>query len=175
MAFLVLGYPEITENDFEWIQEIRKTNDELYYNVVKPHFTIVFPTIKFTKESFIQEIYNKIKIKSEAINFELKCAVINRDDFINTWHVFLVPDKGFSDIVKIHDILYSDLLRDELRLEIDFIPHIGIANSKDVNKCKILTDDLNSGNFNIAGKLEELSIVNYENGKVDLLEKIKLK
>ncbi len=43
MAFLVLAYPKIEQSDFDLIQDYRKENDGLFYSVVKPHFTIVFP------------------------------------------------------------------------------------------------------------------------------------
>ena len=43
MAYLVLAYPELTSESFDRIQSYRKDNDELFFNVVNPHFTIVFP------------------------------------------------------------------------------------------------------------------------------------
>ena len=49
MSLLVLSYPEIEKKHYDWIQTLRKDNDELYYNVVEPHFTIVFPVSNFNK------------------------------------------------------------------------------------------------------------------------------
>ena len=43
MTLVVLAYPEIAESDYERIQNFRKHHDELYYRVVEPHFTLVFP------------------------------------------------------------------------------------------------------------------------------------
>lgn len=48
MALLVLAYPELSKNDYDWIQDFRRKHDELYYKIVEPHFTIVFPTFGFS-------------------------------------------------------------------------------------------------------------------------------
>ena len=34
MAYLVLAYPEVRDEDFKQIQDYRKNNDELYFKVV---------------------------------------------------------------------------------------------------------------------------------------------
>jgi hypothetical protein len=59
MAQVVLAYPEINENDYLLIQNYRKKNDELYYSVIEPHFTLVFPVFDKKKEKFIHEIIEK--------------------------------------------------------------------------------------------------------------------
>ncbi|MCP2519846.1 hypothetical protein NLC82_01235 [Candidatus Aminicenantes bacterium AC-335-A11] len=56
MALLVLAFPEISKHDYEAIQNYRKENDELYYGVVEPHFTIVFPIFDIGENEFISEI-----------------------------------------------------------------------------------------------------------------------
>ena len=174
MAFLVLGKLDIKENDYNWIQSYREKNDELYYNVVYPHFTVVFPTFGKTEHQFRCEVLEKSKGFS-PINFNIRCAVINKDAFNDYWHVFLVPDEGHSDIIKLHDMLYSDTLLDTLLLDIQFVPHIGIANSKDKWVCKKLVDEINTNNINISGTIRTLDIVVYENNIVKSIEKIDLK
>lgn len=56
--------------------------------------------------------------------------------------VLLVQDEGFSEVVRLHDKLYTVILALELRLDIPFYPHIGIGSSTDVLACKRLADDL---------------------------------
>ncbi|MGC8771725.1 MAG: 2'-5' RNA ligase family protein [Brevinematia bacterium] len=173
MAYLVLAYPELSKKDYELIQDFRRENDELYYKVVEPHFTIVFPVFDITEKDFITEVREKIKgVKS--FSFSLRCATINKDAFSNYYHVFLVPDEGYSNIVKIHDRLYSGLLKDNHRLDVDFIPHIGIANSVDKYKCKRLVDYWNSKEFEINGTISKITIIKYENNIVTNIEDIRL-
>lgn len=174
MAYLVLAYPEISKSDFDLIQSYRSTNDELYYSVVEPHFTIVFPVFNIPEDEFIEEI----RLQAENFNqcdFVIRCATINKDAFSDYFHTFLVPDEGYSNIVKIHDRLYSGLLRENLRLDLDFVPHIGIGNSLEKLDCKRMVDEWNQDDFEIKGVISKLTIVKYENDQVQKLEEINLK
>lgn len=174
MAYLVLAYPELTSDNFDKIQSYRKENDELFFTVVNPHFTIVFPVFDISEEEFIKEVKNK-SANFEKFDFIIRCATINKDAFSEYFHAFLVPDEGYSKIVKLHDKLYSDKLQDNLRLDLDFVPHIGIGNSQDKFKCKKMVDEWNKKEFELSGTISLLTIVKYENNVVTIIEEIKLK
>jgi hypothetical protein len=77
-------------------------------------------------------------------------------------------------ILRLQDNLYGGLLADRLRLDIDYIPHIGIGNSKDKFKCKEMADSWNRQHFAISGKIIHLTLVNYADNKVASLEQIEL-
>lgn len=171
MSYLVLAYPHISEHDYKWIQNFRREHDELLYQVVEPHFTIVFPTFNKTEEEFICEIEEKSNGIGK-IDFSIHCSIIDKDAFNEYWHIFLTPDQGYSSIVKLHDRLYSGKLKDTLILEIPFIPHVGIGNSRDKWHCKELIDEINSSDIQIHGRINALDIVRYENDKVETLKKI---
>ena len=173
MSLLVIAYPEIKKKNYDWIQDLRNKYDMLYYDVVKPHFTFVFPVFNLNKKELTHEIKEKSKGLKE-IDFYLRCAVLNKDAFNDYWHVFLVPDEGFSSITKIHDKFYSGKLKDEHFLAIQFIPHLGVGNSTNANECKKLVDELNEKNFEIHGKIKKLTIVKYEDKKVEDIETIDL-
>lgn len=173
MSLLVLSYPEISEKDFEWIQKIRKEHDKLYYKVASPHFTIVFPVFNMEPDMFIKHIKNMSE-NIKTFSFIIRCAVIVKDSFNEYSHVFLVPDEGYSHIVKLHDRFYTGLLLPELRLDIPFIPHIGAGNSISPETCKSLADRLNQENFAITGTVKNLDIVEYKEDKVKTIEKITL-
>lgn len=173
MTLLVIAYPELKSDDYTRIQNYRRHNDGLYFKIAEPHFTIVFPVFDINDDIFIREI-EKQSADSHVIDFEIKCATINKDSFIPYFHEFLVPDSGFSDIVKLHDKLYSGLLFPILRLDIDFIPHIGIGNSADPLISKKRVDELNSSDLSVKGRISGLDIVSYENEKIKTLKRISL-
>lgn len=54
MSYLVLAYPEVNLNDYEWVEAFRRCNDELYYGVVEPHFSIVFQHLIKLKMNLLQ-------------------------------------------------------------------------------------------------------------------------
>ena len=173
MFYLVVAYPKISERDFNWIQEYRKENDPRYFAVVQPHFTIIFPTPNIAEEDFIKEV--KIQTQdTKVFEFELKVATINQDDSKEYYHEFLVPEKGYSDIVKLHDKLYAGAFYKNLRFDIDFIPHVGIGNAKDVHESKKRVDALNNEDISILGTINTLDIIGYADGKVTTVEQIVL-
>ncbi|KYC46679.1 MAG: hypothetical protein AMQ74_01770 [Candidatus Methanofastidiosum methylothiophilum] len=173
MSIVVIAYPELKKKDYDKIQDLRSKYDTLYYDIVNPHFTIVFPVININKKELVPEIEEKCR-DMKPIDFCLRCAVLNKDSFNDYWHIFLVPDEGFSDIVKLHDRLYSGKLKNELFLAIQYIPHLGIGNSTNANECKKLVDELNAMNFEICGKIKTLTIAEYKDDKINEIKTIEL-
>ena len=81
---------------------------------------------------------------------------------------------GFSEIVKLQGKLHSGLLFPSQRLDLDFIPHIAIGNSKDPKECKKMVDEINSMDINICGILNQLEIIQLKDNKISTLDIVKL-
>lgn len=173
MSLLVLGYPNFRKEDFEWIQGIRSKYDTRYYNVVNPHFTMVFPVTNFVQGELIKDVIKNCS-GLKKISFNLRCSVIVKDSFSTYTDVFLIPDEGYSNLVKLHDRLYSGILKNELRLDIPFIPHIGVGGSINPMESKIIAEGLNKSNFAIDGLLNKLDIVSYNYPDVETVKEIYL-
>ncbi len=172
MALVVVNYPSISEHDYNWIQAIRAQHD-VYYKIVSPHFTLVFPCSITGEAGFIRHIKQMTK-GVKKIPFVSRCALVVKDHVSEYTHVFLIPDNGFSDIVKLHDRLYTGLLASELRLDIPFLPHIGIANAIDPQACKNLADDLNRRDFHIGGTIDILDIASFDGKEIKTIRHIQL-
>jgi 2'-5' RNA ligase len=173
MSLLVLAFPSLDATDFGWIQQYRRINDELHYEVVDPHFTLVFPVRGAVEEEFI----NEIEIQSQGvgkIEFEITRAIVCNDAFQDFYHEFLVPGKGYSEIIHLHDKLYAGSLLPHMRKDIEFIPHISIGNSKDSTKCKKEIDKLNDQSLSIPGRIEKLTIADYSGDRIKTLREIDL-
>lgn len=173
MALLVLAYPEISESDYERIQAFRRRHDVLYYRVVDPHFTLVFPVPDLPVKPFIAEVANQAQ-GFRSFEFCIRCAVLNKDAFSDDYFAFLVPDEGYGRIVRLHDRLYADKLFPWRALMVDYIPHIGIGNSKDPLQCLEMVHVWNREEFGIPGRVVALDIANYEHGSVETIERILL-
>jgi 2'-5' RNA ligase len=172
MALLVLAYPQISNDDLEWIQSLRDKHDELYAKAVASHFTLVFPAA--VEPAKLITHVKQVVAQCSEFQFTLRCAVIEKDSFNEYTHVFLVPDQGYSDLIKLHDKLYTGILESELRLDISFIPHVGIGNSVSAQTCKKLADQINQKDFAIEGTIDKLDVVLYEGDKVTTVEQIAL-
>lgn len=172
MAIVVIAYPKLAKEDFDWIQNFRKKNDELYYEIVKPHFTLVFPVFD-GDQGEIEKHVKEISKDLLTFDFVLNKAEENKDAFNDYWHTFLVPEKGYEKIVDMHDKLYTGVLAKELRDDIPFIPHLGAGNSADRSNVERQVLELDKVGLNISGQIDSLDICEYID-KIVTIEKIKL-
>ncbi len=173
MSLVVLAYPQLEKKDYEWIQSFRAKHDERYFKVVEPHFTIVFPVPSIDEKTFVHHI-EKVAKGFKQFYFVLRCAQIVKSSFSNYTDVFLIPEEGYRIFVMLHDAMYTGVLEKELRLDIPFIPHLGIGNNHDAYNCKILADEVNKKTPEIVGSIDSLEIVRYETISVKTIKKLYL-
>lgn len=169
----VVSYPGFEEMGYSWVEEYRKQHDD-FYTLLAAHFSFVFPVFDMEERDFIEEI----KTRAEGCNkfdYRIKCAIRNNDRTSDYWHVLLVPDEGFSEVVKLHSALYSGRLRKYERIDLDFIPHIGIANSTDPEECRRMVDGVNAMDFDIRGTINRLDIIQQEGKKISTIEEVELR
>ena len=50
MSYLVIAYPELVDADFNRIQSFRATHDRLYFSLIEPHITFVFPVVDIDED-----------------------------------------------------------------------------------------------------------------------------
>ena len=170
--YFVLAFPKLKTADFEWIQAIRKQHDK-QFAIVKPHFTLVFGTTAVSSAQLIAHIQQQLATVS-TFHFACRCATVVKDSFGPDTHTFLLPDEGNSQLVKLHDQLYTAVLRDELRLDVPYIPHITIGSFADPAVSKQLADRLNEEGFEIAGVIEAVQIVAVGDGGITAVSTIPL-
>ncbi|MDH3711170.1 MAG: 2'-5' RNA ligase family protein [Cyclobacteriaceae bacterium] len=173
MAFAVVNYPTLSESDFTWIQHIRKKHDRLFYRIVDPHITFVFPTENIELDTFTNHI-KSVSSKFNSFTFVCRCVTIGDPDFWEHAHVFMIPDEGFSTIVKLHDAFYRGILEKELRLDLPFVPHIGVASYPSPEQCKKVVDGLNQRDFQIIGKVQSLDIIEFDGESTKTIDQIEL-
>ena len=173
VALCAVNYPTFGQDDYEWIQEVRRRHDVLFFDVVEPHYTLVFPTEEIGETELIAHV-TSVASSFDPFDSVLRCSTVGDPDFVGHAHAFLIPDEGFSDIVRLHDALYTGLLESELRLDLPFVPHIGIASTPDVNECKAIVDRLNAQRFEIRARVEKLDVIGYDGNKTWTIEEIPL-
>lgn len=173
MALAVVNYPTLSDEDYEWIQAVRKEHDRLYYDVIDPHISLVFPIDDVEASMLIDHV---LECAGSTSPFEVvfRCAILGDPDFEGHAHAFLVPDEGFSHIVRLHDRLYTGALVDFLRVDIPFLPHLGIANTPKHEDCKAIVDELNEKRFEIRGRVGDVDVIEYDGTAIQPIRHISL-
>ena len=110
----------------------------------------------------------------KPISFAIGRVITVKDSLRPNTHLFLIPEDGSSDLIKLHDILYTDLLSSQLRLDIPFVPHITIGNTSDPESLQKVIEDRNARNLSIKGTIDTLDVLQYDGQEVKTLERIKL-
>jgi hypothetical protein len=173
MALAVVNYPDFKKADYDWIQGVRRAHDRLFFKVVAPHVPIVFPTDEIAQETLAEHVREQV---AGVAPFEVvfRCVILGDPDFMEHAHAFLTPDEGFSEVVRLHDRLYTGPLASELRLDLPFIPHIGIASLPDMEECKQVVDQLNETRFEIRARVEQVTVIGYDGRQVWTIEEVAL-
>lgn len=161
MALLVVSYPDLSPGDSARIERLRNEFTLLEHSVLPPHFTLVFPLRHMAEDTLTTHVAEKLEARN-AIPFVLRSSLLVPDDEIDRYYVLLVPDEGFSGVVKLHDALYTGPLAEALRLDIPFVPHITLGYSADALYCKHVVDTLNSRDFAMSGTISKVEIVRKE-------------
>lgn len=170
----VIAYPNFSPPDEAIIEQSRRENPALGYQLIPPHFTVVFSTTAFTVEALEVHVQEQVA-SQQQIPFVIRCALPFRDVLSANTYLYLVPDEGFSAIVRLHDRLYTGALAGELRLDIPFVPHITVGYAEDALYVKQAADGLNAQNLAMQGLINALEIVELANQGIQPLSHIRLK
>lgn len=158
MKLYVAAFPNFAAQA-TWISDIRSKYDPVA-KYVMPHLTLIFPTASFTAEELRHELSQLVR-GFAPFRVALRSAILMPESASPSKHahIFLVPDEGFGQMVRLHDRLYTGKLASELRLDIPFVPHMTVGADLDLTNAKTIADDLNSSDFEIRFDLNELFIV----------------
>jgi 2'-5' RNA ligase len=159
MEYLVVAYPEFAPADLAQIQAIRQVYDP-NFAIIAPHVTLVFPMHTQEPERLRAHVQACVQDLA-AFVLEFRCALPMPDVLSDVTHVFLVPDAGFGQIVRLHSRLYSGVLADALRLDVPFVPHATIAACGDAQQAKRVAYGLNAQDFCFRAMIRRIVLVGF--------------
>ena len=131
-----------------------------------------FPVADLEAGDFTTHIESSIR-GFEPFDFTCRYASLNNDDGCDDWYVFLIPDEGNSNVHLLHDRIYTGAYAKYHRLDLGYIPHIGIGTDSDVMKLKNQCGKLNQKGLAISGRVSEIVIAEYDGATVHDLKTIK--
>ena len=159
MVYVLVVYPDL-EDDSK-IQGLRKKYSP-YYSVIKPHITLVFPFPDMDRE----EIENHVsKILKNFTQFDLRLVGLVRS--FDNW-LFLGIEEGNDKIVELHDQLYTGILREHLRKDIEFIPHVGLGLFKTDEEYQKAENEARKLNLDYKCKVESIYLLHLRDEKSEI-------
>lgn len=115
----ILLFPEF--ENVELIESIREKYDPLY-KLIRPHITLVFP---FESELTQKQIEEHIRYQLKDIKpFKIELREITGT---NDNYLFLNVKKGNDEIIRIHDLLYTNILEPYRDRRYTYTPHITLG------------------------------------------------
>lgn len=162
MFHLAIAYPELRDEDREWIEAYREVNDPAGQKMAPPHFTFVFGIEDMQETAFVDEVRARAKAFG-PIDFELKLATVSLNPFLEFYQEYLVPEAGYAAIVDLHDHLYAVGFSSQRRLDIPYVPHLSIGRCEHPHLGKERTGRLNARGISVPGRIPALSVVRLEN------------
>lgn len=156
---LTLAYPRLSGPDAEFIEAFRQQHDG-QHRLAKAHFTMAFGSAGIDEHAYLKHVEETARA-ARPIAFACRYAMLAGD--AAQAYAYLVPDEGYSQLSRLHDALYRQLLAPTLRLDLPYVPHIAVASSSNRALMKSLCDELNQGNLEIRGSVERLTVAALEN------------
>ncbi len=165
MAFVSLAYPCLTPDDARFIEEFRQVHDRAMVGVVAAHWTMIFP-VAGVEAASLKTHLAAVARKWPVIPFVCRYLHLHADRLTDNYYLFLVPDEGSSSICRLHDELYTGLMAPHLRLDLPFVPHIGIGTGKDPASLQKVAVEWNGRPRAVAGRITALTLSTYDGSKV---------
>ena len=118
MHYALVLYPEV---ETERIQEIRRKYDPTF-DVIRPHVTVLFPVPEAVGEAKLGSHIESVLGNWNAFEIRLGGLVKSNDHWM-----FLTLGKGEREVKGLYQALYTGILDQYRRDDIEFVPHLGLG------------------------------------------------
>ncbi|WLR58849.1 2'-5' RNA ligase family protein [Guptibacillus hwajinpoensis] len=140
------------------IESIRAKYDPLY-KLIPPHITLVFPfESDISKEKLLQHIRN-VLINETPFKITLQ-GITGADER----YLFLGVKSGNDEIIKLHDKLYTGLLKKHHYRNISYIPHITVGQLETKNEFNKVVEDTINYNSVFNAEVSQIIVELIDNG-----------
>lgn len=170
----VVAIPTMSDNDWNFLQSLRKKYDAKGYAFIEPHFTLLATNNQFSKQT-LDKYLDADSIREKAFHFSIRTAIFMPPLFEHkSWYVFLIPDRGFSELSILHRSICKAGLQLEFYKKFPFIPHVTVGSFKNQADCLQVADDINKHTFELFGSIERISLLEENDGCAQIFKQIML-
>lgn len=164
----IVIFPQF-DSDTDLIQNIRQQYDPLA-DKIAPHITLVFPfESEISSDALRQHIENSLDgFKS----FSLSLQGISQEE---ENYLFLNIIKGQEQIIKLHDLLYSGILKQFLSEKHQYKPHVTVGRFQDLSIAQAAMNELKYCDYEFKTKINKVTteiILEDFSSKIDFVVKL---
>jgi 2'-5' RNA ligase len=171
VPLFVVAYPRLSDVDRTWIAALRGEHDAAMHRVIGPHVTLVFASERLDADALATHTAAVARGCSRFVcTFRHARAV--QDALSPAAHVFLIPSAGRSELLQLHDRLYSGQLAPELRSDLAYEPHITVACKSSLADAAQLAARIPP--FDIRASVDELHVLTLVGGDIVASQQIPL-
>lgn len=173
MSLLVIAYPTLSDADRVWLQAIRESHDSENWNLIDPHFTLIFPCDPPAEVAVCEQV-RAIGRVHRAFPFVLRRLIVHEEAGARRRLLFAEPEEGRAEIIALHDDLYSGILKPYLRRDLPYRPHITIATCEERTSCEAIIERIGGSDIAIRGTIETLDVVRLDDEGITPVATVRL-
>ena len=127
MIYALVHYPNV---DTRHINRLRMKYDP-QVQLIEPHITLMFPVSESIGEDYLVHHLEIVLRTWQSFPVHLQGCQISSDDYL-----FLMIQEGKTNVIRLHDDIYTGILADYWRKDIPIVPHLtlGALNQKSTNR-----------------------------------------
>jgi len=118
MIYALVHYPKI---DVQRINQFRKKYDP-QVDLIEPHITLMFPISESIGEGNLVNHLEHVLSHWQSFPIHLQGLEKSWDDYL-----FLLIQEGNDEIIRLHSEIYTEILTDCRKEDIQFIPHLTLG------------------------------------------------
>jgi 2'-5' RNA ligase len=158
-------YPELQEDDYAWIEHIRRTYDP-QFALIRPHFTLVFGCNQIEPLEYVKHV-ESIAEDFDEVTFTCNSVAMHSED--ESSYLYLIPNRGNEKILEMHRRLHAGAFKTLYTSKHRFTPHLTLAKSRDGTQVQQLANQVNLQPLSISGKLSTIEVCSVQAGALTTL------
>jgi 2'-5' RNA ligase len=133
--------------------------------LIEPHITLMFPVSESIGEDHLVHHLESVLHNWQSFPVHMQGCQISSDDYL-----FLMIQEGKTNVIRLHDEVYTGILKDYWRKDIPFVPHLTLCvlNQASMNRDRVLEEAEQLGIDYHCG-LDKLHLVKVNNDRSNIV------
>lgn len=170
MPHHIIAEINLSEQNKTWLSNLRRQYSDLTYQQEEIYFSLGSPISDVVPTDMLVEYIKKRVFYFETFEYALRSTQIRLDKNYPEGNLVLIPDKGFSHLMRMHSMIYTYGVEPFMNRDVfrPYLPQVVIGRLSDVripNTIQV-TREISLSEFEITGKIERLIMLKDIDGTI---------